>query len=79
MTARIVLPLALLLLAGCGQRTALLPPPGEPLPIAPATLAEPPSSEELLALPVTARPVRVDELVTRSEAREDDRFDIPPQ
>lgn len=70
---------ALLLLAGCGARTPLQPAAGESLPVAPEWVAERPTSEELLAVPVAARPERVDELVTRSERREDDRFDLPPQ
>ena len=65
-------------LAACGARTPLEPPPGQSLPVAPAARAEPPTSDELLEVPPEARPVRVDELLTESEEREDDRFDLPP-
>jgi predicted small lipoprotein YifL len=67
------------LLAGCGVRAPLQPEPGESLPVAPETAARQPTSEELLARPPIAAPARVDELLTRSEEREEDRFDLPPQ
>lgn len=67
------------LLAGCGVRAPLQPEPGESLPAAPATAARQPTSEELLERPPIAAPARVDELLTRSEEREEDRFDLPPQ
>ncbi|HEX8365477.1 MAG TPA: hypothetical protein VF603_09370 [Allosphingosinicella sp.] len=68
-----------LLLAGCGVRAPLEPEPGQSLPVAPETAARQPTSEELLEPPPIARPARVDELLTRSEEREEDRFDLPPQ
>ncbi|MFN3943617.1 MAG: hypothetical protein ACK4K7_01650 [Allosphingosinicella sp.] len=78
-----ILPAALLpaalLISACGARGPLEPPPGEPLPVAPALAGRPLTSEELLTPPPVARPERVDELLTRSEEREDDRFELPPQ
>jgi predicted small lipoprotein YifL len=71
--------LSALLLAGCGIRGPLQPPPGEPLPVAPEMAGRQLTSEELLTPPPIARPERVDELLTRSEEREDDRFELPPQ
>jgi PBP1b-binding outer membrane lipoprotein LpoB len=71
--------LAALLLAGCGVRAPLEPAPDDTLPPAPATAPAQPTSEELLERPPIARPGRVDEVVTRSEEREEDRFDLPPQ
>ena len=68
-----------LLLAACGVRAPLEPEPGHALPVQPETAARTPTSEELLAPPPIARPARVDELLTRSEEREEDRFDLPPQ
>lgn len=74
--------IALLLLpalTACGVRTPLEPPPGERLPVQPETATRAPTSEELLEPPPITRPARVDELLTRSEEREEDRFDLPPQ
>lgn len=70
---------AALLLAACGVRAPLEPAPGESLPVAPETAAKAPTADELLEGPPIARPARVDELLTRSEEREEDRFDLPPQ
>ena len=68
----------LLLLGGCGKRASLQPAVGESLPVAPATATRPPTADELLVPPVQAEPKRVDETLTKSEEREDDRFDLPP-
>jgi hypothetical protein len=71
--------LLLPLLAGaCGLREPLRPAPGQQMPPAPAMAARPMTTNELLAPPAVARPGRVDELLRRSEEREDDRFDLPP-
>ena len=69
---------ALVLLAACGGREALRPAAGESMPVAPALAARAPTTEELLTPPPIARPKRVDEVLLRSETREDDRFDLPP-
>jgi hypothetical protein len=69
---RIALLLALAL-AGCGLREPLAPAQGQLMPPAPAM-----TTDELLTPPPVARPGRVDELLRRSEVREDDRFDLPP-
>jgi hypothetical protein len=68
----------LLLLAACGARQKLKPPVGASLPPKPATAVTQPTPEQLLALPVITRPSRSDELVTKSQPRPDDRFDLPP-
>ena len=69
---------ALLLLSACGAREDLRPAAGQALPPQPAQAAEPQTTADLLELPPIARPKRVDEPLRRSEAREDDRFDLPP-
>jgi hypothetical protein len=68
-----------LALAGCGGREPLRPAPGESMPVAPEAAAAPLTTDELLTPPPIARPLRVDELLRRSEEREEDRFDLPPQ
>ncbi|HEX8257027.1 MAG TPA: hypothetical protein VF589_05295 [Allosphingosinicella sp.] len=70
---------SLLLAAGCGGREPLRPAPGQSMPVAPAMAAAAPTTADLLTPPPIARPQRVDELLRRSEEREDDRFDLPPQ
>ena len=71
--------LALATLAACGQRSDLEPLAGEALPVAPYGTAVRPSGEELLELDPQAAPERNVELRRRSEEREDDPFDLPPQ
>jgi len=67
-----------IVLAGCGLKEPLEPPPGEALPPAPAMARAPLTPEEMMTPPPIARPNRVDELLRRSEERESDRFDLPP-
>ncbi|MEL7188384.1 MAG: hypothetical protein AAGK17_02435 [Pseudomonadota bacterium] len=67
------------LLASCGSRTPLVPVEGSTLPVAPAGAATQPTSEELLELDALAAPERSVELRRRSEEREDDPFDLPPE
>ena len=68
-----------LMLAGCGQKADLAPPKGASLPPAPYGSEVQPSSAELLATDPQAAPDRSVELRTRSEEREDDPFDLPPE
>jgi predicted small lipoprotein YifL len=69
---------ALALLAACGSREPLRPAPGQTPPPQPAGATAPLTTTELLEVPPTARPGRVDEPLRRSEERADDRFDLPP-
>jgi hypothetical protein len=66
------------LLAGCGKMAPLEPPPGKPLPVKPAMARTTPTPEQLLTMPIYARPNRVDDLVKRSEPRKPDPFDLSP-
>lgn len=67
------------LLAACGARAPLAPPPGASLPVAPAGATVEPDSDDLLELEALAAPERSVELRRRSEEREDDPFDLPPE
>ena len=69
---------AVFTLSACGSRLPLEPAPGASMPMKPALAARAPTTEELLTPPPIADPQRVDELLRRSEEREDDRFDLPP-
>lgn len=78
---RTAVPLLLILpaLAGCAQRTALEPPPGASLPVAPYGAKSTPEADALLVPPPQAVPARTVELRSRSEERADDPFDLPPE
>lgn len=71
--------LPLVLLAACGQKKDLRPAEGETLPPAPYGSDHQPSAEELLKAGPQAAPERSVELRKRSEEREDDPFDLPPE
>ncbi len=77
-------PVALLIalaiaVSGCGQTAKLTPKPGRELPVAPAGRDTRPTAEELLKLKPQAAPQRSVELRQRSEDREDDPYDLPPE
>ena len=67
-----------LALGACGRAGELRPPPGGALPVKPKLATVTPTPEQLLTPPAVARPVRVDEILRRSEPRRPDRFDLPP-
>ena len=79
MIGRVALAGLALSLAACGSQRDLAPPPGHELPPAPYGRSDRPTAIELLNPPPQAVPVRSDELRTRSEEREDDPFDLPPE
>lgn len=74
-----VLALAAMAAAACGQRADIKPLAGQSLPPAPYGSAAKPTAEELLELETLAAPERSVELRRRSEEREDDPFDLPPE
>lgn len=67
-----------LALAACGARAPLEPLASNDLPPPPYGEGERPNAEQLLELPTLAAPERSVELRRRSEEREDDPFDLPP-
>ncbi len=70
---------AVVALAACGQKADLQPAEGKSLP--PPAYGEPVGSDaaKLLELDPLAAPERSVELRKRSEEREDDPFDLPPE
>ncbi|MCZ8370428.1 MAG: hypothetical protein O9293_10760 [Porphyrobacter sp.] len=68
-----------LALAGCGTVSPLTPPEGAKMPEPPYGSAATPSAEELLRREALAAPERSVELRRRSEERQDDPFDLPPE
>lgn len=71
--------IACLLLAACGSMRDLRPAPGESLPVAPYGAETTPTPKALLTPTAQQRPDRSDELLTRSEERRSDEFDLPPR
>ena len=69
---------SLIILSACGNRGTLEPPEGKTLPPAIYGEAKSPSAEDLLIPSTQAQPERSDELLRRSEKRQDDKFDLPP-
>ena len=67
------------LLAGCGAKAPLTPPKVASLPTAPYGAPDKPTAEELLRRDALAAPERSVELRRRSEERQDDPFDLPPE
>jgi hypothetical protein len=67
------------LLAACGSRAPLAPPESASLPVAPVGAIAPPNADELLRRDALAAPERSVELRRRSEERQDDPFDLPPE
>ena len=74
---------AMVALCGCGAKADLAPPAGASLPVAPYGSPKgeenAPTAEQLLEPEALAAPERSVELRRRSEDREDDPFDLPPQ
>ena len=79
MSGRPLILLAALAISACGSKGPLEPVAGEALPPRPYGADYTPDSEELLEPAVTAVPARDIELRERSEEREDDPFDLPPE
>lgn len=71
--------LAALALAGCGNKRELKPAPGHGLPPAPYGREQSRGADALLKAPIQAKPDRNVELRSRSQEREDDPFDLPPE
>ena len=75
---RLVVPVLILTLAGCGATAPLKPKAGQALPVAPYGAEQRPTAEALLKPTPQAAPERSVELRKRSEERVQDPFDLPP-
>lgn len=75
---RLLLPLLILGLAGCGATAPLKPAVGKTLPVAPYGVEMKPGAVALLKSTPQASPERSVELRKRSEERLQDPFDLPP-
>lgn len=71
--------LALLgLLAACGSRTELTPKPGMGTVPKAVAATKPATPSQLMTPSTQARPDRRADLLTKSEERDEDPFDLPP-
>jgi len=68
-----------LAVSACGGRVKLKPQQGMSLPVKPEEAATQLTVDEMLTPSPQARPKRSDELITRSQERREDKFDIPPK
>jgi len=75
---RIVILGLVLALSACGAARDLKPAPGKALPVAPYGAVTAPNANQLLSASSQARPGRSDELLTNSEERQGNEFDLPP-
>ena len=79
MKTRLIMASFLLLgLSACGREADLKPAAGHVMPVEPATAALQPTVDQLLTPGPETRPHRVDDVLTKSQERPDDRFDLPP-
>lgn len=69
---------AVLPLGGCGAAAGIKPADGQALPVAPYGAKAIPTPAELLKPSNQARPERSDDLLSNSERRRGDEFDLPP-
>ena len=71
--------LVALALTACGAANRLQPAKGESLPVAPRGATATPTPQQLLTATPQQRPQRSDELMTQSQDRRSDEFDLPPR
>ena len=81
MTIRTIVGLAFtaLALVSCGGRQPLKPVAGQELPAVPVGAATSPTAAQLMTPSTQARPQRNVELLTQSQKRHADEFDLPPE
>lgn len=65
--------------SGCGQRGDLVRSAGESGPSTPAGEAVAPTAGQLTTASTQARPQRSDEVLRKSEERQSDEYDLPPE
>ncbi len=76
---RLIAASLILALAACGSTGPLKPAKGNSLPSPAYGATEPKTADDLLKVPVQADPSRTVELRKRSEERDEDPFDLPPE
>lgn len=74
-----MVPALLLTLAACGSTRTLKPVAGATLPVAPYGARQTPDVATLLTPSQQARPQRTGDVLSRSQERPADPFDLPPR
>ncbi|MES2158204.1 MAG: hypothetical protein V4512_10390 [Pseudomonadota bacterium] len=69
----------ILALSACGGRQPLKPVKDQALPAVPVGAATAPTAMDLMQASTQARPQRNVELLTQSQKRQADEFDLPPE
>ena len=67
-----------LALSACGAARDLKPAADKALPVAPYGATATPTPNQLLTASIQARPARSDDLLTSSQERQGNEFDLPP-
>ena len=66
-------------LAACGGRQPLKPVEGQKMPAVPVGAAGAPTAQQLMTPSMQSRPERSVDILSQSEERKDDPFDLPPE
>ena len=66
-------------LPACGGRQPLKPIEGQKMPAVPVGAAAAPTAQQLMTPSMQSRPERSVDILTQSEERKDDTFDLPPE
>ena len=74
-----IISVASLALSGCGQRGDLVRSASESGPAIPAGEGVAPTAAQQTTASTQARPQRSDEVLRRSEERQSDEYDLPPE
>ena len=75
----VVFALLALGLAACGGRQPLKPIEGQKMPAVPVGAAAAPTAQQLMTPTMQSRPERSVDILSQSEVRKDDPFDLPPE
>ena len=66
-------------LAACGGRQPLKPVEGQKMPAVPVGAVAAPTAQQLMTPSMQSRPERSVDILSQSEERKDDPFDLPPE
>ena len=66
-------------LAACGGRQPLKPVEGQKMPAVPVGAAAALTAQQLMTPSMQSRPERSVDIISQSEERKDDPFDLPPE